>query len=245
MRLYYASDVHNDYNQRNVLLDFSGDKDGVLIVAGDINCKGRSTRDLEEIADRWRYVVAVPGNHDWWNLALHETHKFTSEKGNVNWLLDDYLVLGDVVIVGTTLWHEIGNPIEELQWQQTMRDATRIRGVNYRRLKGWDITNLHLDACRFIEEAKTLFQADYKMILVTHHALSNKSIHEKYQGSMHNRFYATDKPDLLEGYKVHVHGHVHQSMDYELYGCNVVCNPHGYGSENLEFGLCIIETDEL
>ena len=59
MKIYYISDLHNDYNKHNKLLDFEGDLNGVLIVAGDINSKGRSIRDLEDVSDRWKAIVAV------------------------------------------------------------------------------------------------------------------------------------------------------------------------------------------
>ncbi|CAL9960804.1 metallo-phosphoesterase [Vibrio phage D479] len=245
MRIYYLSDIHNDYHGGNYLTELTGDKSAVLVVAGDINSKGRTVRDLEEVADRWLHVIAVPGNHDWWRLAIHEVHKFETTKDNVHVLMDDWLVVEDVVFFGGTAWHSIVTPLDEMNWRYTMNDAKRIRGPQYRRLTGNDIQHAHLNTLKFIEDVKRTFP-DLKKVLITHHALCSLSLDERYAGQDSNRWYYSENPELLEGIDVHIHGHIHQECDYEVYGCNVVCNPRAYSQrENPEFGIRIIDTKEL
>ena len=42
-----------------------------------------------------------------------------------------------------------------------------------------------------------------------------------------------------------VHGHVHNSSDYRAGSTCIVCNPHGYGSENPDFdGALVVEVGE-
>ncbi|AUR85809.1 calcineurin-like phosphoesterase superfamily domain protein [Vibrio phage 1.081.O._10N.286.52.C2] len=238
LNVYYCSDIHNDYHARNALLDLTGDVDAVLVVAGDINSKGRTVRDLEEVADRWLAVIAVPGNHDWWGLALHERHKFKSELDNVHVLLEDWVVIKDVTFVGTTLWHEVEDWHAGMIWKESMNDQKKIRGHNWCRLQGHHIHSEHVRAVKFIEDAQRVING--KKILITHHAMCSKSIDERYVGQSSNRFYYTNLPHLLEGFDFHIHGHVHQEFDYEVYDCNVVCNPHAYGSENDDYGIRIL-----
>jgi Icc-related predicted phosphoesterase len=39
-----------------------------------------------------------------------------------------------------------------------------------------------------------------------------------------------------------VHGHVHNSSDYRVGATRILCNPHGYGSENPAFdGALVVE----
>jgi Icc-related predicted phosphoesterase len=39
-----------------------------------------------------------------------------------------------------------------------------------------------------------------------------------------------------------IHGHVHISSDYRVGNMRIVCNPHGYGSENPQFnGALVVE----
>ena len=40
--------------------------------------------------------------------------------------------------------------------------------------------------------------------------------------------YATRMEDMVQKADVWVHGHVHQSLDYKIGRCRVVCNPCGY-----------------
>ena len=230
MKIYYISDLHNDYNKHNKLLDFEGDPNGVLIVAGDINSKGRSIRDLEAVSARWKAIVAVAGNHDWWGLALHETHKFETTKDNVHFLMEDSVKIGGVIFCGTTLWHPVGDWFEEQAWRYTMNDVKKIRGKNFKSLSKLEIEEMHSDGIRFISSCTDVYK-DFPKILITHHALSNKSIGERYKHSTANKYFATHLPYLLEGFDYHIHGHIHSKSNYVEKGCNVLCNPLGYGHE--------------
>lgn len=241
MLVHYLSDVHNDYHDFNALTTWTGNKNDVLVIAGDINSKGRTVADVDEVADRWKAIIVVPGNHDWWGLAIHERHKFISEKPNVHFLLEDHVKIDDVVFCGTTLWHEVDGPLNEMDWKYCMMDAKKIRGPNWTHLQGWDIHNEHLKGIRFIEDCHRMFSG--KKVLITHHALSNQSIDPKRAGQSSNKFYVTHRPDLLEGFVAHIHGHVHQEFDYVVNGCNVCCNPRAYGSENPDFGIRILEIE--
>ncbi len=238
LKVYYCSDVHNDYNRENALERITGDKDAVLVVAGDINSKGRTVRDLEAVADRWRAVIAVPGNHDWWGLALHETHKFKSDVENLHILMEDTVKIDDVTFCGTTLWHSIPDWFYAQDWKRLMNDPRKIRGPNYRRLYDDDINLMHHRSTQFIKECANI---EGKKVLITHHAMSEKSVSTDYIGCSTNAFYYTALDDLLHPFKFHVHGHVHQEKDYMVGDCNVVCNPRAYGSENSEYGIRIFD----
>lgn len=239
MKIKYISDIHNDYNRENHLLKYTGDADTVLVVAGDINSKGRSVSDLEAVADRWKAIVAVAGNHDWWGLSLDEKHKFDTDVDNLHILLNNYVKIDNVIFCGTTLWHEVG--ADEYWWKQTMVDAKKIRGPNYSRLHGADIDIEHMNAVEFIKDCQSVF-AGKKKVLVTHHALTGESVSERYRGSSSNKYYYTHHPELLEGFDYHIHGHMHSPSDYEVFGCNVLCNPLGHAGENKSFnGLKEIE----
>ncbi|AFN37283.1 3',5'-cyclic adenosine monophosphate phosphodiesterase [Vibrio phage VH1_2019] len=238
LKVYYCSDIHNDYHDENALERITGDKDAVLVVAGDINSKGRTVRDLEAVADRWRAVIAVPGNHDWWGLAIHERHKFETSVDNVHVLLEDTVQIDDVTFCGTTLWHEVNDWFEGQRWKENMNDRRKIRGPQWRPLYGEDVHALHCQSVKFIEKCREI---EGKKVLITHHAPSLKSISSYYAYSSTNSFYCTDLEHLLEGFNFAIHGHVHQEFDYHVNGCNVLCNPRAYGSENPDYGLRIFD----
>ena len=47
--------------------------------------------------------------------------------------------------------------------------------------------------------------------------------------------FASNLEDLMESDRaaLWVHGHMHESFDYEVYGTRVVCNPRGYSPQAL------------
>ena len=63
---------------------------------------------------------------------------------------------------------------------------------------------------------------------MTHHAPHRSSIHENYKASPINPAFASHLPELVEQADLWVHGHVHNSFDYRVGRCRVVCNPAGY-----------------
>jgi Icc-related predicted phosphoesterase len=59
--------------------------------------------------------------------------------------------------------------------------------------------------------------------------------------------FVSDQSALIEAHQpaLWVHGHVHNSSDYRVRRTRVVCNPHGYGTENPDFdGALVVEVSE-
>ena len=231
MRIIYISDVHNEVYNKNSLLEIPADTGAVLVVAGDINVKGRTVQDLEAVAGNFKAVVAVLGNHDWWYLALHETHKFETDVPNLHILREETIKIDDVTFCGTTLWHDIP-PALEWDWRQRMMDGKKIRGYNYHRLSPNTITAMYRKALDFIRDCKSI---NGKKVLVTHMGMSFKSIHPMYEHASTNDFYTSANDALLEGFTYHFHGHVHQEMSYETFGCKVLVSPLGYPGERISY----------
>ncbi|WP_297505918.1 hypothetical protein [Ferrovum sp.] len=89
---------------------------------------------------------------------------------------------------------------------------------------------------------------DGKTVVVTHHLPSFKSVAGRFQKSAMSAAFASNLDDLLGSDKacLWVHGHTHDSLDYEVKGMRVICNPQGYilsnsRPENMDFdpGLVI------
>ena len=58
--------------------------------------------------------------------------------------------------------------------------------------------------------------------------------------------FVSDLAALIEPYQptLWVHGHVHNSSDYVVGKTRVLCNPHGYGTENPDFnGALVVEVE--
>jgi Icc-related predicted phosphoesterase len=76
---------------------------------------------------------------------------------------------------------------------------------------------------------------DGKAVVVTHHAPSSQSVPPRYARDLLTPAFASNLENLMEGdwAALWVHGHMHESFDYEIYGTRVVCNPRGYAPEAL------------
>ncbi|GJE04655.1 hypothetical protein [Methylobacterium isbiliense] len=76
-----------------------------------------------------------------------------------------------------------------------------------------------------------------RTVVVTHHAPSRRSIHPSCAGDPLNPAFASDLDHLIKAARpaLWVHGHVHSSFDYRISTTRVICNPKGYGAENLSF----------
>lgn len=90
-----------------------------------------------------------------------------------------------------------------------------------------DALALHAGSVAWLE-AKLDEPWDGKTLVVPHHAPSRASIHESFADSDVNGAFGNDLERLVERADVWVHGHMHNSSDYRVGKCRVVCNPAGY-----------------
>ena len=67
-----------------------------------------------------------------------------------------------------------------------------------------------------------------KTVVVTHHCPSWNSVTPKYQSNLLSACFASRLEDLLGKSELWIHGHTHESFDYDINGTRVVCNPRGY-----------------
>lgn len=85
-----------------------------------------------------------------------------------------------------------------------------------------------VDYIKHVVEGK----ADEKFVVITHHAPSRQSCHERFQQDtiMNGAFYSNldDFIAYRPQIKLWIHGHTHDAFDYEISSTRVVCNPRGY-----------------
>ena len=79
-------------------------------------------------------------------------------------------------------------------------------------------------------------------VVVTHHAPHMGSVHPRYESDLLSAAYVSDLGEIFDAGQpaLWVHGHVHSSFDYRVGDTRVLCNPHGYGSENLGFDPALV-----
>lgn len=247
VKIQIFSDLHIEFE--DLAIDTCGAD--VVVLAGDIHTKDRGLKwAIENIPDI--PVMYVLGNHEFYGGAypkLVDTLKTQAAGTNVHILEKGVVHIDGVNFLGCTLWTDFnlfGDPrLTGYECQQLMTDYRRIRiSPRYSKLRSVDVAAIHRQSLEWI--TKTLEQhAGECNVVVTHHAPSVRSLPKYRAQEAASAAYASNLDHVIEEYApaVWIHGHLHNSSDYHVGDCRVVCNPRGYaGEENSEFmPACYIE----
>lgn len=222
------------------------EKEQTLILAGDIFYGVDSTSWAKDLCERFKNVVMVLGNHDYWHQGrnIDDVNRFyrqvMTDTKNFHLLHNDFIELEGVIIYGGTCWTNCNNnPLVEIQAPHFMRpDFELIHQMSpneWVKHHGLFVSGLQ----------RMLKMAPEKVIVVSHHAPSFNSIAEHYRGNFPmNYFYFSDLDYFME-YEENIgywcHGHTHNSMDYMINKTRVLCNPRGYDDENREICHTVYE----
>ena len=241
MKIHILCDLHVEFG------DFVPPVGGadVVVLAGDIHVKNRGlqwifTQNFEVP------VLYVLGNHEFYGEkfpGLIDQLKVEAEGTNVRVLENDSEEIGGYRFFGCTFWSDM----ELLDDQHTssmaaadfMNDYKLIRlSKSNRRLSPSDTKARHAKSVR---ELREFFKAGepQRSIVVTHHAPSIKSIVERYRVYPVSAAFASNMDDFIQEHQppLWIHGHTHESFDYQIGKTRIVCNPRGYASTapNKEF----------
>jgi len=226
-----------------------------LLLAGDIGVAKRMTTIkyfLEDMSERFENVFYVMGNHEHYGSAFNETHLKIQESidamglTNVHFGTQFSVEIGEYNVIGASLWTDMNknNPMDRIIIREGMNDYAKTvyrtsSPTQPREIRGMtvdDVLEQHYRDRDFIfNEIDVAIKSNRKIVVMTHHAPSSMSIHPTFQGSALNSAFFTELSDQimeLDYEMVWCHGHVHNSFDYQLGKCRVICNPHGYGNEN-------------
>jgi Icc-related predicted phosphoesterase len=200
----------------------------VRILAGDINHINSQDAVTRHLIDDEK-VFFIPGNHEFYDSHLptnnHVIHK----------------VIGDIVFIGSTCWTDY-NLYNTREWSMAvahrgMADFLYIRSKNNLHSTPEDVLNIHQKS---INEIKTILEQnkDKKIVLVTHHPLTPIGIAERFwRNELNPAFTSNYNEEIFGEYSnivLYVHGHIHNSVDRDVYRTRVICNPRGYSYDFCE-----------
>lgn len=248
MKLRLYSDLHLEFGDYSIS-ELPDDHETVLVLAGDIDnavmVYGR--RFLKECCERFRDVIFVLGNHEYYRGEYHfvqkEWREFADGIDNLHYLENQTVILGDVRFIGSTLWTGLNNANPELMNIVTyrMNDA---RLINFkeddgtlRRLSMDDVVQFYADAVAFIEEElQTPFEGT--TVVVTHHSPSTAlSAFGRYAGDVLTPAFHASCDTLIADYQPDYwfYGHTHDAVDTMICKTRILSNQRGYiGIENQE-----------
>lgn len=264
MHIRVMSDLHLEFESPRhdakhfQITPLPSDKDSILILAGDIGLLEKSytyQEFIERACDQFKRVVWVYGNHEYykgnWPWSHNVADKLFMDIGNLHYGYEFVAIVDNLAIVCSTLWTDYDKKDPLVMWacMNTMNDHRLIRTGP--KAEPWRDRFNPEDAARFHDTSKDFiidniqkYQAEGKtVIVVTHHAPTQQSIHDKYKGDKCNGAYASNLYDLVETSNVPFwfHGHVHDSFNYMIGNTNVITNPRGYiHEENPNFDPILI-----
>jgi predicted phosphodiesterase len=229
--LQVASDLHFELHRDNgaAFID-SMDPAGVdiLLLAGDI----MSARFLDQakivfkkLAAKYPQILYVPGNHELWKLkpaeAISTLRSATTGLPNVVMLDNQLVTIKGRRFLGGPMWVPQWSPMSEYA-STRMNDFTQI--VDFH---PW-LVQENRKFNDFLK--KNLQEGD---VVLTHYLPTLKSVSPRYKGSATNPFFVSETDQLILDKRpaLWVHGHTHDSFDYQLSGTRIVCNPFGYPTQ--------------
>jgi predicted phosphohydrolase len=233
MKLRIVSDLHLEINYFEIEpLD-----EDILILAGDISPKEKQVWNFISNylkKNNHPLVFLILGNHDYYHssgikeIDDYYTNQFipkiNKKEKRVFFLQDDYIDIEGFLFYGTTLWTKIHKE-HEMLLDRGMMDYSLIDNFTPA-----DSTKIHEQSVEKLKTFLTQRKDDDKVILITHHLPSFKSIDVKYKHSPMTPGFASNLDDIIKDKHIFIaiHGHTHIGMDYMLEDTRVLCNPRGY-----------------
>ncbi|KQO27197.1 metallophosphoesterase [Acidovorax sp. Leaf78] len=249
LKLLVLSDLHLDHHALP-LVDAEGQRidagADVVVLAGDIDEGLKGLRWAAQ-AFAGKPVIYVAGNHEFysrdWTKHLHDLRTLAAELG-IHFLERESVEIGGFRFLGCSLWTDFEiNGADAAQ--ECMREAQH-RMTDYKRIKFsrssgtadfyWVRSKHVIPALtqRRHRESIAWLEEQFKSgdpsrtIVVTHHAPHPRSIPAGYAGHSLTPAYVSDLEHLMGNANLWIHGHTHESFDYEVNSTRVVCNPRGY-----------------
>lgn len=282
MRIQLASDIHLEFIERvfagERLIEPAVDAD-LLVLAGDI---ANGTRGVELFANWPVPVLYVAGNHEAYERVLettrdelvaaaagtsvivldHEVVDLTRLRQFDRWAAPRLDELTRLRFLGCTLWtdYRFGahSQAEAMADCERMLTDHRLIRTTSGPFRASDALWQHTRSRTWLEH-QLARPFDGRTVVITHHAPHPLSVHPRFADNPVNAGFVTDLKDLLQQADLWLHGHVHDSFDYQVAGCRVVANPRGYPKnrrtattvgelrfENEAFAqTCVIDTNDL
>ncbi len=245
MRLLILSDLHLEvWRERAPAIDVASSRPDAVILAGDIDTGAKAVAWADRTFPGVP-VLYVHGNHEGYGGNLddvqEEIRTASAASDHVKFLNDSVHVIGPVRFLGTTLWTDFclfgdRRRAEAMDAAgQEMADYRHIRlaGPENRKLRATDTARWHRTHREWLA-ARLSEPFDGRTVVITHMAPSIHSVSGDYLDDVVSAAYASRLDGLVEKADLWVHGHMHESFDYRIGNCRVVCNPCGYPGRSFQ-----------
>ncbi|MDM0081696.1 metallophosphoesterase [Variovorax sp. J31P179] len=263
MKLLILSDLHAEFETFEAPKGLDYDVAilaGDIVAPG--RAVARWLRDPARFGDK--PVVQIAGNHEYYESVLAqeaaEMRRQAKAQG-IHFLDCDEVVIAGVRFLGCTLWTDFrlridspgfpGQPVRLLSdrhrsMMESLRyladySAIRIDDLHAsnsrgsRRLVPTDTLLIHRRHRSWLRR-KLAEPFEGPTVVVTHHAPHRNSLAARYaEDWCSGGFVSEMRSEFFEVPLLWVHGHTHDSFDYQVGNCRVISNPRGYLNWHGEF----------
>lgn len=246
-RIWIQSDRHLGMGQTYTMPDVP--EHDVMIDAGDL-ADGKTSIDM--LAGNifgTKPKIIVGGNHEYYGRFkplefVEREMQDLADRTGVHFLNPGTVVIDSTRFIGATLWTDyslFGDPEAAMESaRRGMNDhrlITTTAGGRVQRFMPEHALERHRRERAYIEAAlATPF--DGATVVVTHHLPSISSVPDRFALDPLTPAFASDLQDLILAYQpeLWIHGHTHDSCDYQIGETRIICNPAGYSHErNLDY----------
>jgi predicted phosphodiesterase len=250
MKIQILSDLHLEFDRFRPSLATGAD---VVVLAGDIDA-GASGISWARGCFEKSEIVYVAGNHEYYGgvrpQVLDQMRAAAAEHG-VHFLENDQVIIGGVRFLGATMWtdfdlfgfehryHCMRAGVSGINDFRAIKELKANDNEATRRFEPTDALELHKKSLDWLKgQLKVPFEG--RTVVVTHHSPSFLSVPDRFKESDLSACFAS-RLDYLMGDVINlwIHGHTHDTVDYEVFSTRVVANPRGYvywsSQENLDF----------
>lgn len=242
MKIHILSDLHLEFGKLK-LPEVDAD---VTVLAGDIGV-GLQGIEWALSAIPWhRPAIYVMGNHEFYGqrvmMELWKAARKKVQGTHIHLLENEFVVIDGVRILGANLWTDFclfGTGEREASMKAALglndywsilTSHSAVRGEHMatllrpeHTLRMHEVSRDWLD--RILDQPHT-----GKTVVVTHTAPHRGSLHSKWEHSPIAPCFVSNMPGLVERADLWIHGHTHDSFDYRVERCRVMCNPRGYAN---------------
>lgn len=244
MKFQYASDLHLEFSQNLKFLKQSPiiPIADYLLLAGDILpivMIERYREFFDYLADHFRAVYWVPGNHEYYHADIQASCGSFCEKirDNVFMLNDTALEIEGDQLIFSTLWSEISDA-NAPYISAGMADFRLISDAGKPFTTG-RYNQLHQNSRTFIAHALAKSDCE-KKIVVSHHVPTFQYYPPEYLGSTLNEAFASDLEPLIIENKPDfwIFGHHHRNTgDFQIGRTSMRTNQLGYVHQGEQQGF--------
>ena len=217
----------------------------ILIIAGDMG-SFHNTRPmingLREVAGKFKHVLYVPGNHEYYYHSISQKHASTGDLlydfkrqisahddlKNVHVLDRKIVNIGGVTFAGATLWSDI-------QTEKALPDYMHldVSRVEYQAM--------HKRDAKWLNRVSKM-NCTQPLVVITHHAPSKSLLLPSRFVRKYSSFYATnlENTPIFKKADVWVFGHTHHNVDLNIGSTRVVSNQLGKKNDS-----CVLDLKKI